>query len=79
MFDGLRWFDIKRYGIEIQHAIGKSSNIKTLTWNDSRRAIEIPQEVISSGIVPNQKTTNANPSGIFTPYVYPNSNDTIQQ
>lgn len=52
MFDGLRWFDIKRYGIEIEHNIGGSGTTK-LTYNDSRRAIQIPQEVISAGIEPN--------------------------
>ncbi len=52
IFDGMRWFDIKRYGIEITHKIGKSS-VETLTWNDSRRALQIPQEVVSAGLEPN--------------------------
>ena len=52
MFDGYRWFDIKRYGIEIEHKIAGSATDK-LTYNDSRRAIQIPQEVISAGLTPN--------------------------
>lgn len=57
--DGLRWFDIKRYGIEIKHIIGSDAVVKTLTWNDERRAIQLPQEVIVSGITPNPRTTTS--------------------
>jgi len=57
IFDGYRWFDIKRYGIEIEHAIGKTGKDK-LTFNDPRRAIQIPAEVISAGIDPNPRTKN---------------------
>lgn len=56
IYDGLRWFDIKRYGIEIEHAIGKTE-VKTLKWNDLRRAIQIPDEVISAGLSPNKRTS----------------------
>jgi len=52
IFEGLRWFDIKRYGIEIEHYIG-SNTIETLEWNDKRRAIQIPQDVVAAGIEPN--------------------------
>jgi len=57
IFDGLRWFDIKRYGIEITHKIGKDLVIN-LTWNDPRRAIQIPNEVISAGLTPNLRMVN---------------------
>lgn len=56
--DGMRWFDIRRYGIEITHKIG-ASRVETLTWNDPRRALQIPAEVISSGFEPNVRTINA--------------------
>lgn len=52
MFDGYRWFDIKRYGIEIEHTIGRTS-VEKLVYNDARRAIQLPQEVISAGVDPN--------------------------
>ena len=52
VFDGMRWFDIKRYGIEITHKIGKD-RVEYLSWNDPRRAIQIPNEVISAGLTPN--------------------------
>ncbi len=54
MFDGYRWFDIKRYGIEINHAIGKTT-VDKLVYNDERRAIQLPQEVISAGVEPNPR------------------------
>lgn len=52
IFDGLRWFDIKRYGIEISHKIGRTREEKLLI-NDPRRAIQIPQEVIGAGMKEN--------------------------
>jgi hypothetical protein len=52
MFEGHRWFDIKRYGIEIEHNIAKSG-VDKLVYNDSRRALQLPQEVISAGIEAN--------------------------
>jgi hypothetical protein len=54
IYDGMRWFDIKRYGIEITHKIGKG-RVETLTWDDPRRALQIPQEVILAGMDPNDR------------------------
>lgn len=54
VYDGYRWFDLKRYGIEIVHNIGKSVS-DTLKWNDPRRALQIPQEVIAAGIEENSR------------------------
>ena len=48
--DGTRFFDVKRLGLEYSHIIGKSATVETLTWNDPRRAIEIPQEVQAAGV-----------------------------
>lgn len=50
---GLRWFDIKRYGIEVRHKQGLEAE-KILPWNDIRRAIEIPSTVIEAGMTPNK-------------------------
>ncbi len=58
IFDGYRWFDLKRYGIEIQHTIGRSRT-ETLTYDDPRRAIQLPQEVISAGMKPNPVAADA--------------------
>lgn len=55
MHDGTRWFDIKRYGIELKHEIGNPVVTKTLIWNDDRRAIQLPQEAILAGQQPNPR------------------------
>ena len=51
---GLRWHDLKRYGIEITHRQG-TSPVRTLVWNDDRRAIQLPQEVILAGMAANPR------------------------
>ncbi|MCQ2340029.1 MAG: RagB/SusD family nutrient uptake outer membrane protein [Paludibacteraceae bacterium] len=52
--DGWRWMDLKRYGIEITH---KSASWKeqTLTYDDPRWAIQLPQEVILAGLEANPR------------------------
>lgn len=67
MFDGYRWFDIKRYGIEIEHAIGKTT-VDKLTYNDPRRAIQLPQEVIGAGVDANPGYKTVVPAGNFKLY-----------
>ncbi|WP_293941258.1 MULTISPECIES: RagB/SusD family nutrient uptake outer membrane protein [unclassified Sphingobacterium] len=57
---GLRWFDIKRYGIEVYRrtlsggTVGSVSS-DVLTTNDNRRAIQLPQDVINAGLTPNPR------------------------
>lgn len=63
IYDGLRWFDIKRYGIEIKHNIGKT-RVETLVWDDARRAIQIPSEVIAAGLSANSRPKGTNNSSI---------------
>lgn len=63
---GLRWFDIKRYGIEIRHKQGLEPE-KILTWNDPHRAIEIPSTVIEAGMEPNiRRGTVTDDAVVFT-------------
>lgn len=57
---GLRWFDIKRYGIEIARltmgVTGMPSEITDrLRKDDPRRALQIPLKVQSAGIEPNPR------------------------
>ena len=59
-YTGLRFFDLKRFGIEYNHVYGFNNDngeyledIK-LAWNDPRRAIEAPQEVLSAGLKSSQ-------------------------
>lgn len=59
MHEGLRWFDIKRYGIEVYRLFkdvsGEYTLKETLTKDDNRKAIQIPKDVVSSGIAPNPR------------------------
>jgi len=61
MHMGMRWFDIKRYGIEITRrtlsttSLDPVSEDDVLTIDDERRAIQIPSEVISAGQTPNPR------------------------
>lgn len=52
--EGLRWYDIKRYGIEISHnREGLTPDI--LTKDDPRRAFQLPQDVIDAGLDANPR------------------------
>lgn len=57
--EGLRWFDIKRYGIVLNRRKVENGLItvyqNTLTVDDPRRAIQIPQNVINAGLTPNPR------------------------
>ena len=52
--EGLRWFDIKRFGIEIKHNIaGQSDDV--LTKDDPRRVLQLPADVVGAGMQPNPR------------------------
>ena len=57
--EGLRWFDVKRYGIVIyRRHLNENDNIAVtdeLTVDDERRAIQLPINVISAGMTPNPR------------------------
>jgi hypothetical protein len=59
IFEGLRWFDIKRFGIVIYRRYLDANNDVTvrdsLTVDDPRRAIQLPQDVINAGLPPNPR------------------------
>jgi hypothetical protein len=46
--EGLRWFDIKRFELEVQHTTEDGSTI-TLKKDDPRKIIQIPQSAIDIG------------------------------
>ncbi|MDR0666990.1 MAG: RagB/SusD family nutrient uptake outer membrane protein [Prevotellaceae bacterium] len=59
MHMGLRWFDVKRYGITVTRRVIQS-NTPTATNNvlkvrDPRCAIQIPADVVSAGLTPNPR------------------------
>lgn len=60
MPNGLRWFDVKRYGIEFPRRIMSASGApakKTdfLSKDDPRRAVQIPLKVRQAGVTPNPR------------------------
>jgi hypothetical protein len=76
MFDGLRWFDIKRYGILVRHVYrgptDATPTVDELAWNDKRRVIQIPNNVVASGYPAtdrSQKMTT-NSSSMMKPALY---------
>jgi hypothetical protein len=55
MHEGLRWFDIKRYSLTVEHNLADQSII-TLQANDKRKVIQIPQTAIDvGGLAPNDR------------------------
>ena len=69
---GLRWFDIKRFGLSIDHYIGRYDKV-TLQSLDPRYALQIPNEIIAAGIdrnnrAPEKKETEAIVSKNVQPY-----------
>ena len=59
LHEGLRWLDIKRFGIVIYRRYITSSGMfgasDVLATDDPRRAIQIPSDVISAGMKPNPR------------------------
>ena len=60
LHEGKRWFDIKRWGIEIPRRVmnGDGVPVKIVDWlvvDDPRRAIQIPQKVREAGYTPNPR------------------------
>lgn len=59
LHEGLRWYDIKRYGIEINRRKYLSNNSMvtsaTLAADDNRKAIQIPLDVLAAGLEANQR------------------------
>ena len=58
MHEGLRWLDVKRYGIEIFRREVYNDNVKvmdTMSPTDPRRAIQLPKEIIGAGLQANPR------------------------
>lgn len=61
LYEGLRWFDVKRYGIEIYRRVlqrdgQEIKEIKDkLGVEDPRRALQLPQSVIKAGLEANPR------------------------
>lgn len=55
MQEGNRWFDVKRYAIEIKRKETSGKTIDILAKNDHRRAIQIPEAAITEGLPANPR------------------------
>ena len=53
--NGMRWFDIKRLGLPVNHVYGRFAYNYDLVPGDRRYAIQIPTEVISAGMEPTNR------------------------
>lgn len=58
LWDGLRFFDLKRWGMSYTHVYGPYSTLYTLEWNDPRRAVEVPMDAIAAGLESSRPTTS---------------------
>jgi hypothetical protein len=55
MHEGMRWFDIKRFGASVVHVF-QDGGVDTLKADDERKAIQIPQSAIDvGGLEPNPR------------------------
>lgn len=55
IIQGIRWFDIKRYGLGVTHDLSDGSTI-TLDREDKRKILQIPQSAIDvGGLEPNDR------------------------
>lgn len=56
LFEGMRWFDIKRFHLEVAHSTYENPKVKDiLTRDDLRRAVQIPGDAIVYGLLPNPR------------------------
>ena len=64
MFEGQRWFDIKRYGITIKHVYkgpqDYDATCDILEWNDPRRVVQIPYNAVDAGYPSNDRALGSN-------------------
>ena len=58
LYEGQRWFDIKRYGITVYHyyrsPMEDEIHIDSLVYNDPRRVLQLPNNVIEAGYPANR-------------------------
>ncbi|MBQ7420510.1 MAG: RagB/SusD family nutrient uptake outer membrane protein [Prevotella sp.] len=72
LHEGKRWFDIKRWGIEIPRRVmtGSGNPDHITDWlvvDDLRRAIQIPQSVREAGYTPNPRETDDDTDAMLIP------------
>ncbi len=60
LHEGMRWFDVKRYGIKLYRrkiitALNTIELVDSMEYRDPRQAIQLPYEVTSAGLQPNPR------------------------
>jgi len=58
MHEGVRWYDINRYGIVIYRRLVQNNEVVVLDElkpGDNRRAFQLPKEIIGAGLTPNER------------------------
>lgn len=58
-FEGTRFFDLKRWGIEYKHQQGSEGEVFVMKSKDPRRALEVAWESIASGLEPSRPQVGA--------------------
>lgn len=53
--EGMRWFDIRRFGLEVVHKSKDLKRVETLSKDDLRKVIQIPKQAITLGIPANAR------------------------
>lgn len=53
--EGMRWFDIKRFHLQVEHLDFGQTSPRVLGRHDLRRALQIPQEAQAVGVVKNER------------------------
>lgn len=81
---GLRWFDVKRYGIVIPRRLmdANGSPAKCYDWlevDDPRRALQLPKKVIGAGMTGNPRSASNTPANYsVVPLINP-ENEYVEQ
>ena len=53
---GMRWFDIRRFELEVRHVLGDNVSVITLQEDDRRKVLQIPESAIDvGGLRPNPR------------------------
>jgi hypothetical protein len=55
-FEGMRFFDIKRWGLPLTHVVGINEEKITTSATDDLRAVEVPWETMSAGMSSSRST-----------------------
>ena len=55
-YEGMRFFDIKRWGLDLSHTVGLAEEVITVGYDDDERAIEVPWETLSAGLESSRST-----------------------